>query len=158
MTPVLDDYGLCAYNFRGDIALHGGENEGFLTMWMTSLREELCVAVMVNRSDSRADEAMTELAVDLFQRTEIAMAQGTDKTGWDAYCGKYEQNIEYFRPDEIFMQDGDLYARILDGDGGDFTSLLYPIGERTFGRKGGFVKIEFGDDCLTIDGITCRKI
>jgi hypothetical protein len=25
-------------------------------------------------------------------------------------------------------------------------------------EKGGFAKLEFGKDCLTIDGITCKKL
>ena len=47
---------------------------------------------------------------------------------------------------------------VILGEDGEYTSQLYPIGEKTFGRKGGFVKIVFGDDCLTVDDITCKKI
>ena len=55
------------------------------------------------------------------------------------------------------MQDGKLYAKIL-GEEGEYTSRLYPIGKNTFGRKGGLAKIEFGENCLTVDGITCKKL
>ena len=55
------------------------------------------------------------------------------------------------------MQDGDLYAKIA-GDEGVTASKLYPIGKKTFGRKGGLAKIVFGKDCLTVDGITCKKL
>ena len=55
------------------------------------------------------------------------------------------------------MQDGKLYAKFL-GDDDEFTSQLYPIGKKTFGRKGGFAKIIFGENCLTTDGITCKKL
>ena len=55
------------------------------------------------------------------------------------------------------MQDGDLYARIA-GEDGESTSKLYPIGDKTFGRKGGFAKIVFGDGFLTVDGIACKKL
>ncbi len=44
------------------------------------------------------------------------------------------------------------------GDDVEFTSQLYPIGKKTFGRKGGFAKIIFGENCLTTDGITCKKL
>jgi len=54
------------------------------------------------------------------------------------------------------MQDGKLYAKFLGDD--EFTSQLYPIGKKTFGRKGGFAKIIFGENCLTTDGITCKKL
>ena len=85
------------------------------------------------------------------------MAEDLDKTGWEAYCGKYEQLIPDFRLEEVFMQDGDLYAKIANDDGG-FTSRLYPVGEKTFGRIGGFAKIIFGENCLTVDGVTCKKL
>ncbi|MBR4827451.1 MAG: hypothetical protein IKZ75_01270, partial [Oscillospiraceae bacterium] len=80
-----------------------------------------------------------------------------DTDEWRAFCGRYEQLNDDFRLEEVFMEDGNLYARI-NGEDGSFTSQLYPIGENTFGRKGGFAKIEFGKDCFTVDGITCRKI
>ena len=159
LTPVLEDdtYGLCVNNLRGDIGYHGGWNEGFLTEWFFSLREDLCVASMINRSDVFTDGAQTKIAIDLFQNAEEDLVEDTDRTGWDSYCGRYEQLIENLRLEEVFLQDGDLYAKIVNEEGG-FTSKLYPIGEKTFGRKGGFVKIIFGDNCLTIDGQTCRKL
>ena len=55
------------------------------------------------------------------------------------------------------MQDGKLYAKFLSDDD-EFTSQLYPIGKKTFGRKGGFTKIIFGENCLTTNGITCKKL
>ena len=159
LTPVMEDetYGLCVENIRGDIGYHGGCNIGFLTEWFFSLREDLCVASMTNRSDDAADDAQMRVAIDLFQNAEEDMAEDMSRRGWKAYCGRYEQKNEDFRLEEIIMKDGDLYARINREDG-SFTSKLYPIGKKTFGRKGGFVKIVFGDGCLTVDGITCRKI
>ena len=58
---------------------------------------------------------------------------------------------------EGFLQDGDLYAKIANEDGG-ITCKLYPIGEKTFGRKGGLARIVFGENCLSINGITCKKL
>ena len=158
LTPVMEDetYGLCAENLRGDIGYHGGCNEGFLTEWFFSLRGDLCVVSMHNRSREYYDYQQMKTAIQLFQTLEADLTTDTDRSGWEAYCGKYEQLIEYFRLDEVFMQDRDLYAKII-GEDGSFTSKLYPIGEKTFGRIGGFAKIIFGDNCLTVDGITCRK-
>ena len=69
MTPVLDNYGLCIY--RGvncpELAFHGGWNEGFLTEWYFSLKEDLCVASMINRSGDAIDEAHAETAFELYQ-------------------------------------------------------------------------------------------
>ena len=70
----------------------------------------------------------------------------------------YNQQIfPGFPLEEVFMKDRDLYAKTGSADGG-FTGRLYPIGKKTFGRKGGFVKIAFGESCLTVDGITCKKL
>ncbi|MDO5137164.1 MAG: GNAT family N-acetyltransferase [Oscillospiraceae bacterium] len=159
LTPVLGSYGLCVYNLRGDVGEHGGWNEGFVTEWMFSLREDLCVASMYNRSTEEMDWAQTNMMLKIFQDIEEEMAEdkGVDKAEWPSYCGKYELLNEDFRLEEVYMEDEKLYAKIL-GEDGEYTSQLYPIGEKTFGRKGGFVKIVFGDDCLTVDDITCKKI
>ncbi len=157
LTPVMDDYGLCIWNLRGDIGYHGGWNEGFLTEWMFSLRRDLSVASMVNRSTEYMDESQLDIALRLFQTKEAEMSEGSDTTGWEVYCGKYEQLIEDLRLDEVYMKDGGLYASI-NGADGPVVSRLYPIGDKTFGRVGGLAKITFGDDCLTIDGTTCRKL
>ena len=157
LTPVMDGYGLCVTNLRGDIGEHGGWNEGFLTEWLFSLREDLCVASMMNRSTDEMDWKQSYVAIELFQTKEEELAEGTDTTEWEAFCGKYEQLIEDFRLEEVTLQDGKLYAKIL-GEDGESVSQLYPIGEKTFGRKGGFAKIVFGENCLTVDGITCKKL
>ena len=72
MTPVLDNYGLCI--FRGvncpELAFHGGWNEGFLTEWYFSLKEDLCVASMINRASAAADEAHAQLAFDIYQNAK----------------------------------------------------------------------------------------
>ena len=157
LTPVKGKYGLCVYSFRGDIGYHDGWNEGFVTTWMFSLREDICVAVMFNRSTDELDWAQTNIAIELFQTLEEDMAEDPDKTEWSSYCGKYEQLSEDLRIEEIYMEDGDLYARILDEDG-ESTNELYPIGDKIFGRKGGFTKIIFGENCMTVNGVTCKKL
>ena len=124
---------------------------------MFSLRRNLSVASMVNRSTEYMDESQLDIALRLFQTKEAEMSEGSDTTGWEVYCGKYEQLIEDLRLDEVYMKDGGLYASI-NGADGPVVSRLYPIGDKTFGRIGGLAKITFGDDCLTIDGTTCRKL
>ena len=72
MTPVLDNYGLCIY--RGvncpELAFHGGWNEGFLTEWNFSLKEDLCVCSMINRANEAIDEAHAELAFELYKNAK----------------------------------------------------------------------------------------
>ena len=57
-----------------------------------------------------------------------------------------------------FAQDRVSVNDLFIGEDEEFTSRLYPIGKKSFGRKGGFAKIVFGEDCLNIDGVTCRKL
>ena len=159
LTPVMGRYGLCVYNLRGDVGEHGGWNEGFVTEWMFSLREDLCAASMFNRSTEELDWAQTNLVLEIFQNEEEGMADEPGKRTMKACCGKYEHPEDAdFCVDEVYLEDGDLYARFLD-EGKELTSQLYPIGKKTFGRKGGFAKLVFGKDCVTVnDGEPCKKI
>ena len=159
LTPVMDGYGLCISNLRGDIGEHDGWNEGFLTEWIFSLREDLCVASMYNRSTVEMDWKQSYAAIDVFQTMEEKQTKGPGRRSLNALCGRYEHPEDSdFCVDEVFLQDGKLHAKFIDEEQGAFTSQLYPIGKKTFGRKGGFAKITFGEGCLTVNGITCRKL
>ena len=82
-----------------------------------------------------------------------------DKSKWESFCGKYEHPEDAeFIVDEIFMKDGELYANAIDEDEDEMTFRLYPIGEDEFGRKGGLLKLKFGDGCLMMDDFTCKKL
>ncbi|MBO4384506.1 MAG: hypothetical protein J5854_03710 [Clostridia bacterium] len=60
---------------------------------------------------------------------------------------------------KVWMQGGNLYGLARnDPEGGYFSFKLLPIGENTFGRADGSVKITFGENCLVIDGVTCKKL
>ena len=81
-----------------------------------------------------------------------------DKSKWESFCGKYEHpEDDEFIIDEVVMKDGELHANAID-DGDEMTFRLYPIGENEFGRKGGLLKLVFGDGCLMMDEITCKKL
>ena len=158
LTTVMDSNGLGIQVFRGDIGYHDGWNEGFLTTWIFSLREDLCVAVMFNRTTDELDWKQSYIAIDLFQTIEEDLAEEPGKRSLKALRGKYEHPADTgICVDEVFLQDGKLYAKFL-GDDGEFTSQLYSIGKKTFGRKGGFTKLTFGKDSLTYNGFTCRKL
>ncbi len=70
MTPVKDNVGLCI--FRGDknrpeLACHGGWNEGFLTDWRFSLKEDICTTVMINRADNPTAKASSLVGSKLYE-------------------------------------------------------------------------------------------
>ena len=88
---------------------------------------------------------------------DIAL-KSVDKSKWESFCGRYEHPEDAdFLVDEVWMQDGELYARAIDEDGDELRFRLYPIGENAFGRKGGMLKVKFGDGCLMYDDFTCKK-
>ena len=89
---------------------------------------------------------------------EIAI-KDPDKSKWESFCGKYEHPEDAdFIVDEVFLKDGELYANALDEDGDEMSFRLYPIGENEFGRKGGMLKLSFGEGCLMFDDFTCKKL
>ncbi|MEE3458560.1 MAG: hypothetical protein VZQ75_01760, partial [Candidatus Faecousia sp.] len=82
-----------------------------------------------------------------------------DKSKWENFCGKYEHPEDAeFIVDEVFMKDGELHAKAIDDDGDPLEFRLYPIGENEFGRKGGMLRLTFGDGCVMYDDFTCKKL
>ena len=72
MTPVMDDYGLCLDVWKSEarkdsVAGHGGENWGFLTSWVFSRKKDVCVAIMYNNVTEAADEAMNNIACEIYK-------------------------------------------------------------------------------------------
>ena len=95
----------------------------------------------------------------LIETIEELAVKDPDKSKWESFCGKYEHPEDCdLIIDEVFMKDGELYANALDEDGDGMTFRLYPIGENEFGRKGGMLVLKFGDGCLIMDDITCKKL
>ena len=87
------------------------------------------------------------------------MLKKPDKNRWPDYCGEYEELCEAFMLKKVWMQDGDLFGLARNDPEEDYFEFkLLPIGENTFGRANGNVKITFGDNCLVIDGVTCKKL
>ena len=90
---------------------------------------------------------------------EDLMIKDPDKSKWESFCGKYEHPEESdFIVDEVFMKDGELNANAIDDEGDELTFRLYPIGENEFGRKGGMLRLTFGEGCLMFDDFTCKKL
>ena len=81
-----------------------------------------------------------------------------DKSKWESYCGKYEhpQDAEII-VDEVFLKDGELHARTIDEDGDEMSIRLYPLTENEFGRKGGLLKLTFGEECVMYNDFTGKK-
>ena len=75
MTTVMDDYGLCLDVWESEarkdsVAGHTGENWGFLTSWVFSRKKDICVAVMYNNVTEAADEAMNDIACEIYKNAK----------------------------------------------------------------------------------------
>ena len=90
---------------------------------------------------------------------ERAVAE-PDRSGWDAFCGRYEYPEDaYFRIDEIFRRDGELLARAAIHEFNfekSYELKLWPLGENKF-----FIKdageLRFEDGCVKHWGETHKK-
>lgn len=81
-----------------------------------------------------------------------------DKSGWDAFCGRYQHPADARRIYEIRKKGGELYYHFVNPDNGeDYDLRMYPVGERTFGINEDDFELEFSDGCLTIAGNVCKK-
>ena len=75
LTPVMDSYGLCLDVWESEarkdsVAGHGGENWGFLTSWVFSRKKDVCVAIMYNNVTEAADEAMNDIACEIYKNAK----------------------------------------------------------------------------------------
>ena len=153
---------------HGLIVSHGGGMPGVITWFERFVDEDKTVVILSSRepTDYRAWKGLSsgigkiargEEPDPVITIEDIAVKE-PDRSLWESWCGRYEHPEDAdFTVDEITMKDGELYAKAID-DGEVLNFRLYPLGDKTFGRKGGMVEIEFGDGCLTVDGVTEKKI
>ena len=152
----------------GLIVSHSGGMPGVHTWFERFVDADRVLVILCCREeqDARAHEGLfnglRQLAKDKepepIRTIEDIAVKDPDKSKWESFCGKYEHPEDAdFLVDEVWLQDGELYARAIDEDGDDFSFRLYPIGEDEFGRKGGMLKLKFGEGCLMFDDYTCKK-
>ena len=153
----------------GLVVSHSGGMPGVAT-WLERFIDADRVLVILSCRDYRDVRAylgywdgMEAIARDKepepIRTIEELTVKNPDKSKWERFCGKYEHPIDAdFIVDEVWMQDGELHARSIDEDGDEMSFRLYPIGENEFGRKGGMLKLTFGDGCVMYDDFTCKKL
>ena len=153
----------------GLVVSHSGGMPGLGTWFERFVDQNRVIIVMNCRdySDVRAflsfERGLEAIArgkePEPFRTLEDITIKDPDKSRWESFCGKYEHPGDAdFIVDEVFMKDGDLWAKAIDEDGDEMRFRLYPIGENEFGRKGGMLKLKFGEGCLSFDDITCKKL
>jgi hypothetical protein len=148
---------------------HSGGMPGVATWFQRWIDADRVLVILDSRNpmDYRAFEGywdgLQAVAADKepepVRTIEELAVQNPDKSKWESWCGKYEHpEDEDFLIDEVWMQDGELWAKAIDEDGDEMRFRLYPLGENEFGRKGGMLKLTFGDGCVTYDDFTCKKL
>ena len=162
-------WGVSSREGLGLVVAHSGGMPGVATWFERYLDADRVLVLLINR-DAEEYRAlagfwngMQRIARDqepepIRTLEEIAI-KNPDKSMWESFCGKYEHPEDAdFIVDEVFLQDGELYAKAIDEDDYMMSFRLYPIGENEFGRKGGMLKLSFGDSCLMYDDFTCKKL
>ena len=153
----------------GLIVSHSGGMPGVATWLERFIDEDRMLVILTCRdfADVRAylsfEKGLKSIARGKEPEPVVAIEdiaiKDPDKSKWESFCGKYEHPEDAdFIIDEVWMQDGELHAKAIDEDGDEMSFRLYPIGENEFGRKGGMLKVKFGDGCLMYDDFTCKKL
>ena len=153
----------------GLVVSHSGGMPGVLTWFERWIDADRVLVLLGNRDyeDVRAflsylagmEAVARDKAPEPVRGIEDIMVKDPDKSKWDSFCSKYEHSEEgNFIIDEVYRKDGDLWAKAIDDDGDPLEFRLYPLSENVFGRKGGMLKVTFGEDCYTVDGETYRKV
>lgn len=89
---------------------------------------------------------------------EDLMVRDPDRSGWTAFCGKYETDPDDDCIAEVCLKDGDLWATIVSDMGAAYAWKLYPLGENTFGFKEDETEITFVENGFTCDGELHKKL
>ena len=153
----------------GLVVSHSGGMPGVSTWFERFIDADRVLVILSCRdyTDVRAYlgywDGMEEIARDREPESIVSIediaVKDPDKSKWESFCGKYEHPEDAdFIVDEVFMNDGELHANAIDEDGDEMSFRLYPLGENEFGRKGGMLKLKFGDGCLMFDDHTCKKL
>ena len=154
---------------HGFVVSHAGGMPGLNTWFERYLDEDRVLLIFINRSpeDYRAFAGVWDgmMAVargeepEPIVSLEDIMVKDPDRSNWESFCGKYERpGDDDFIIEEVYMKDGELYAKAIGDDGEELDFRLCPIGENEFGRKGGMIKLTFGDGCVTYLEKTCKKL
>ena len=161
-------WGVWQHPQLGLVVDHSGGMPGLGTWFERFVDDDRVLVFLISRDpkDYRAEagfwNGMRKIAHDEepapIESLDDIVVKDPDRSKWASYCGRYETLVEDFPLEEVYMKDGELYAKVVRDEEVVLDCQLYPIGDAVFGRRGGMVKITFGDGCLIIDDITCKKL
>ena len=152
---------------QGLIVFHSGGWPGYST-WYERYIDEDKVYVLLSSRDSKDERAYQSFCKGMkaivkgeepepIHCIEELMVKDPDRSGWDAFCGKYDFGEAIFRIEEIVRKGEDLYAKVVYREN-RYDLKLYPLGEKTFGIKDLDGDITFDDEGLTLWEETHKKL
>ena len=154
---------------HGLIVAHSGGWPGY-SLWFERFIDEDKVIIKLSCRDQIDGRAMEVLvpglhAIACGSEPEPVMAieeiaeKGSDKSGWEVFCGKYEKPDDDLFIDEVFMKDGELFARFMTDTGRSWEWKLFPLGGNEFGVKRWYsVVFKFEEGMISYGGYTCKKL
>ena len=153
----------------GLVVAHGGWHKGAYAQYERFIDADALLVLLYCRDpeDSHAGDAFIEGMRDIIRgkeprpvRTlEERSVPAPDKSAWKSFCGKYaHEEGDCFYPDEVYLQNGDLYVKWMRGHGAGFDWKLYPLGDDEFGIKKFDFTIRFGEGQLTCFDEVYKKV
>ena len=152
----------------GRVVRHSGGMPGLGTWFERFLDRDAVLLMFINR-DARDERACCgfwdgmravargEEPAPVVSIEEI-MEKDPDKSAWESLCGKYERQDETRRIYTVTMRDDTLFVRFVDGEGRQRDFRLYPLPGGSFGIKEGDDEFKFGENCLMLGEIVCKKV
>ena len=152
---------------HGLIVCHSGYWPEYATWYERFIDEDKVIIKLSCRDqlDARANNALVPglhaIAADKepvpVRTIEEVEVKDADRTGWEAFCGKYEKPDDDLFVDQVFMRDGELFARLIEKSRA-WEAKLYPLGGNEFGIKRYSLAFKFGDGSLCYGGYTCKML
>ena len=154
---------------HGLIVAHSGGWPGY-SLWFERFIDEDKVIIKLSCREQIDGRAVNVLVPGLHaiaagkepepvRTVEEIAEKEPDKSGWEAFCGKYERPDDDFFIDAVFMKEGELFARFMTDTGRAWDWKLFPLGGNKFGVKRWYsVEIEFEKGSISYDGYTCKKL
>ena len=153
---------------QGRVVSHSGGMPGLTTWFERFLDRDAVLLMFFNRDpddgrtfggfwDGMRAVARGEEPEPIVSLEEL-MEKDPDKSAWGSFCGKYERQDETHRIYEIHMRDGSLYVKFVNSEGEHYDLRLYPLKEGGFGIKEGDDEFKFGDGCMMLGELSCKKL
>ena len=152
---------------HGLIVCHSGYWPEYATWYERFIDEDKVIIKFSCRDqlDARANNALVPglhaIAMgnepEPVRTVEEIAEKDPDKSGWEAFCGKYEKPDDEIVVEEVFMREGKLYVKLIEKCGA-WETRLFPLGGNEFGIKRYSLVLRFDDGSLTFHGNTCKKL